>query len=193
MIKSYHKSILLVFVLLLVFAFSGCKKKPAQKPAAPEISVKETTPVTVVYLEKKGPYSEAGKAFEEIFALMGKKNVKLSAAPMGVYYDNPEQVKPEETRYEVMCPFTGEFKGDEELKVKELPAQEIASVIYTGPYEECGPTYKKLYGWITENNYEPVGAPIEKYLNDPSKVKPEELKTEICVPVKAKAEEKKEG
>ncbi|MCK4395876.1 GyrI-like domain-containing protein [candidate division WOR-3 bacterium] len=190
MLKSFNKSMLLVLSILLVFSLFGCKEKPAEEPkqVEPEISIKETTPLTVVYLEKKGPYAETGKSMEELFALIEKKDVKLSGAPMGMYYDDPEKVKSEETRYEVLCPFEGEFKGDEELRVKELPAQKVACVLYTGPYDKCAPTYKKLFGWIAGQNLVPTGAPVEKYLNDPSKVKPEELKTEILVPVKSKVE-----
>jgi AraC family transcriptional regulator len=185
MYKSFYRASLLVLTVLLVFALFGCKEKPEEKPepAEPEMSIKKTMPATVVYLEKKGPYKETGKAMDELFALMKKKNIEFAGAPMGMYYDDPEKVKPEETKYEVMCPFKGEFAGDDELKVKEIPSQEIASTIYVGPYDMCGPTYKKLFGWMAEKKLVPAGAVIEKYLNDPKKVKPEELKTEICVPV----------
>lgn len=190
MLKFFQKSMVLVLIGLLVFAL-GCKEKPVEKPpepTKPEISVKEIAAITVVYLEKKGPYSETGKAMAELFGFMGKKNLKPRNFPMGVFHDDPEKVASEKTRYEVMSQFVGEFKGDKELKVKELPAQKVAMVLYTGPYEKCMPTYKELFGWIIENKYEPYGPCMEKYLNDPSQVPPEELKTEICVPVKAKTE-----
>jgi len=191
-----HKSVLLVSVILLVFVFISCEQKPVEKvePITPAINIKDNAAVTVVYLEKKGPYTETGKSMGELFSMMGKRNLKMRNYPMGLYYDDPEQVKPEDTRYEVMCQFVGEFKGDDDLKVKEIPAQKVASTVYVGPYEKCAPTYKKLYSWIVENKYEPCGVSFEKYLNAPDKVKAEELKTEICVPVKAATEEgKKEG
>lgn len=192
MLKSFNKSMLLVLSVLLVLCLFGCKEKPVEEPpepAKPEISVKDTEPMTVVYLEKKGPYSETGKLMEELFTLLKKKDLKLRNFPMGFYYDDPEKVAPEETRYEVVCQFVGEFKGDNELKVKELPAQKVACLLYTGPYEKCAPAYKELFGWVMKNKYQPVGPCIEKYLNDPSKVKPEELKTEISVPVKKVVED----
>jgi len=187
MSKSFPKCVSLVLVLLLVFAFVGCKQKPVEniKPVVPAISIKDNAAITVVYLEKKGPYTETGKSMGELFALLGKKNLKPRNYPMATFYDDPEQVKPEDARYEVMSQFVGEFKGDKDLKVKEIPGQKVASTLYVGPYEKCAPTYKKLYGWMMDNKYEVCGAAIEKYLNDPMKVKPEELKTEICIPVKA--------
>jgi len=189
MLNFYRKSCLVILVTLLVFAFFGCQEKPKEepKPAMPtalEISVKKSEPITVVYLEKKGPYSETGKAIGELYALIGKKGLKPRNYPMGVYLDDPEKVKPEETKYEVMSQFVGEFKGDAELKMKEIAARNLASIVYVGPYEKCKPAYVKIYSWIAKNKYEITGPPIEKYLNDPSQVAPEQLKTEISVPVK---------
>ena len=194
MFKSLHKYMLLV--VFVIFSLAGCKQKPAQKPAAekktvvPEVSIKETVALKVVYLEEKGPYSETGKSMQKLFSLMTKKNLKPSGPPMGIFYDNPEVVKPEETRYEVLSPFIGEFKGDNELKVKELPAQKVAVIIYKGPYEKSATAYKKLFDWLAKNNYAPAGAPMEKYLTLPSQVAPPELKTEILIPVKPKTQGK---
>ncbi len=193
MSASYRKGMLLLLVVFATFLLYSCAEKPQEKapePTKTEITTKDRGSITVVYLEKKGPYSETGKAMEELFALMGKKNLKMRNQPMGVYYDDPGKVAPEETHYEVLSQFIGEFKGDDELKVKEMPAQKVAMVLYTGPYEKCEPIYKELYSWIGKNNYEQCGPTMEKYLNDPRKVKPEELKTEILVPIKAKDVEK---
>ncbi|TET22791.1 MAG: GyrI-like domain-containing protein [Candidatus Cloacimonadota bacterium] len=195
MSASYRKGMLLLLAVFVVFLLFSCAEKPQEKapePTKTEITTKDMDAITVVYLDKKGPYSETEKAMEELFVLMGKKNLKMRNQPMGAYYDDPEKVPPEETKYEVLSQFIGEFKGDDELKVKEIPAQKVAMVLYTGPYEKCEPIYKELYSWIAKNNYEPCGPSMEKYLNDPRKIKPEELKTEILIPIKLKAEEKPE-
>jgi len=189
---SYTKYSALVLIVLAVFLFLGCPERTAEtpEPEKSEIAATDMDAMTVVYLEKKGPYQETGKAMGELFALMGKKELKMRNYPMACYYDDPNKVDPKETRYEVFSEFVGEFKGDKELKVKEIPAQKMAKVLYVGPYEKCEPAYKELYGWIGKNNYEVCGPSYEKYLNDPSKVAPEELKTEIMVPIKAKDVEK---
>jgi AraC family transcriptional regulator len=183
----------LAFAAFLIIGLCGCPERPAEKPPEPEkpeMTMKDIDAMTVVYLEKKGPYEETGKAMMELFELMKKKEIKERNFPMGFYYDDPTKVDPKETRYEVLSQFVGEFKGDKELKVKEIPAQKVATVLYVGPYEKCMDTYMELYGWIAKNNYEVCGPSMEKYLNDPAKVTPEELKTEIMVPVKEKDKEK---
>jgi effector-binding domain-containing protein len=194
MSKFFQKSLVVLSAVVLVLAVFGCKEKPAEKPPVtekPEITIEDFAPIKVAYVEKKGPYSETGKSMQELFKLFGEKNLKQRNYPMGVYFDDPQKVKPDQTRYEVMCQFVGEFEGDKQLKVKKLPAQKVAKTLYVGPYEECESTYKKLYEWIMTKGYKPAGPAMEKYLNDISQVPPESLKTEICVPV-TKMEEKKE-
>ena len=91
-----------------------------------------------------------------------------------------------------------------DYEIKTLPARRLATVPHTGPYNQIGPAFGKL-GSIAG----PAGlfalpgammkmrdalggassvrrrqAPAcEIYWNDPSRVTPAELKTEICVPV----------
>jgi AraC family transcriptional regulator len=189
MLTSCNKWAVALLAIAMAFLFLGCPEKTAEtppEPEKPEITATDMDAMTVVYLEKKGPYGETGNAMMELFTLMGKKELKMRNYPMACYYDDPNTVDPKETRYEVFSEFVGEFKGDKDLKVKEIPVQKMAKMLYVGPYEKCEPAYREMYGWIAKNNYEPCGPSYEKYLNDPSKVAPEELKTEILVPIKAK-------
>jgi len=59
--------------------------------------------------------------------------------------------------------------------------------MHHGPYERLGETYAALFGqWLPANGREPGGASCsyEIYLNDPNSTPPEELLTEVCVPLK---------
>ena len=51
------------------------------------------------------------------------------------------------------------------------------------PYEKSAPTYKKLFEWIAANHTKVAGPTWEVYLNDPRKVSPEEILTEIYAPI----------
>ena len=53
-----------------------------------------------------------------------------------------------------------------------------------GPYEGMKSTYEALTEWIQKNGYETEGIAIEYYYNDPRQVAPEEIKTEIQLPLK---------
>jgi effector-binding domain-containing protein len=56
--------------------------------------------------------------------------------------------------------------------------------VHRGPYETCEPTFLALFSWI-ESRHLQIADPIrEVYTNDPGEVKPEEILTEILVPVR---------
>jgi AraC family transcriptional regulator len=59
-------------------------------------------------------------------------------------------------------------------------------VTYKGPYSGLEAAYTALFGnWLPESGEEPADAPCyELYLNSPMDTAPEDLITEICLPLK---------
>jgi len=69
----------------------------------------------------------------------------------------------------------------------ECKATKMAVYLYVGPYEKVGDAYGKVFQFIEQNGYKMAGPAMEKYLDmNPQAVKPEDLKTEINVPVEKK-------
>jgi hypothetical protein len=58
-----------------------------------------------------------------------------------------------------------------------------AQIMHRGPYSEEGPTVMKLHEFIMEEDYRMRGHHHEIYLSDPSRSKPENIKTIIRQPV----------
>jgi hypothetical protein len=58
-----------------------------------------------------------------------------------------------------------------------------AQIMHRGPYSEEGPTVMRLHEFITEEGYRMRGHHHEIYLSDPSRSKPENIKTIIRQPV----------
>jgi DNA gyrase inhibitor GyrI len=177
--------------LMVVAMMVGCGggEKPAakiEKPAEP-VFVAQVIPVdsmTVASLAKMGPYADAGKALTELMDMAQKQKLEPAGPMFGMYYDNPAQVKPESTKYEVCIPVkagTKVMKVDKKtgFSVKKVAPMQVAVTDYMGPYDQVSPTYAKLYKWVGENNYQPAGPMMEWYLSDPSKVKPESLQAKI--------------
>ncbi|MEW6686342.1 MAG: GyrI-like domain-containing protein [Candidatus Edwardsbacteria bacterium] len=191
MLRDNKSTALVVALLLLGLVCFGCAKKEEKPvvqapPPPPEVVIKTVTPLTAACLSKVGPYSETGKSLGELFGWLAKKKLTIEGPPMGIYYDDPKTVAPEKTRYEVCLPITPGTKGDKNVKVKELPGGEMAVIMHHGPYGQCGGAYEKICKWIAESGYEIIGAAREIYLNDPGKVPPDSLLTEIQFPVKKK-------
>jgi len=151
-----------------------------------KVNLKKTEPMRVAVINHVGPYSQVGKLYEEIAKWLGQKQLEIAGPPFGWFYDNPEEVQAHKLRSEVGFPFKGEAKPESNIKIKEVPAQEVLYAIHKGPYREVGPSYAALFQYAREKGYIPLGCPMEIYLNDPAKVPENELLTEIQLPVKKK-------
>lgn len=87
-------------------------------------------------------------------------------------------------RVEVAWPVFAIVKGNQEIKPYTLTAGNMVRTVHHGPYESCRPTYQRLFTWIKTKGLHISGPIREVYLNDPCQVKPEEILTEIFVPVR---------
>jgi DNA gyrase inhibitor GyrI len=187
------RTALTLAILMVALAIIGCGgQKPAeqaQKPAEPAFvaEVATTDTMVVASVVKMGPYAEYGKTMTELMTWLTNAKVTLApdAMPFGVYYDNPAQVKPESTRYEVCIPVPKGTKGDKKagVIVKVLPPMQVAQAMHVGAYDKVGAVYAKLYQWVGENKLQPAGPMMEFYLNDPAKVPVESLQTRVCAVV----------
>jgi len=194
------KNVLSVAISLMAIAMIvGCggTEQPAktEQPAEPVFVAQTMSLPTmkVASIAKMGPYSDCGKGIGELMGVVQAEKLTLKGTPYGMYFDDPANVKPESTRYEVCVPVAPETKTKVDKKtgfvVKEVPEMTVAVTEYMGPYDKVGPTYEKLYQWIAENKLEAATPPamVEWYLSDPAKVKPESLMARVAVVVKPPA------
>ena len=69
-------------------------------------------------------------------------------------------------------------------EIKQFPKMRVAYVTMIGPYgESTEQGFGKLFAWLDANRIQPLGAPIGIFYDDPSKVAPEKMRSELCVPV----------
>ena len=75
------------------------------------------------------------------------------------------------------------------LEQVTLPAGRHAVLTYQGPYAGLPAAYDQLFGlWLPQSGEEPADSPVfEIYLNSPMDTAPDDLLTEICLPLKGKA------
>ena len=137
-------------------------------------------------LPHKGAYHEIGKSFEAFGAICESRRLwPQVGAVLGVYFDSPETVAEEELRSFAGAEFAGGAlpEGMEEVK---LAGGKTAVLTYKGPYSGIHAAYHSLFGnWLPQSGEEPADQPCyEIYLNNPRDTAPEELLTEICLPLK---------
>lgn len=152
-----------------------------------EVNVVEVKPQQVLGLRKRGTYAEIGPMLTEVYkhALAGK--VSLDGCPMFICHETPKQAmkanEQSNADVEVAVPVAQPVQGSGDIRCYELPGGQMARIVHKGPYETSGAAYKQLFAWIAENHKKVAGPTREVYLNDPRKVPPEEILTEIYAPI----------
>ena len=141
-----------------------------------EIEEKVLEPVLIAGLRMRGKYSECGKGFGRIGRRFGRH---ICGKAMLLIYDS--EFREEDADFEACMPVRG--GGDvDEIEVRELPGGRCVSLLHSGPYEECGRSYEKLFTYINEKGYVVETPCREVYIKGPGMIfkgNPKKYLTEI--------------
>lgn len=133
-----------------------------------------------------GPYTEIGRAFEKLGAVVGGRGLFARAGHMvGVYYDDPSATPAAALRSHAGFEMPADVAIEPPLEVVTLPAGPHAVLRFRGPYSGLPAAYDQLFGlWLPGSGRAPADSPVfEVYLNSPMDTAPEDLLTEICLPL----------
>ncbi|MBB4064618.1 AraC family transcriptional regulator [Gellertiella hungarica] len=152
-----------------------------------DVEFRTMEPVKAIGVDHRGPYITIGKAFETLWGLLWARNLAEPGAKMyGVYYDDPEGVAPDQLR-SAACVATSkpDMAVEAPLRPIAIAGGRYAVLTHKGPYSELHLAYTWLYGqWLPAANIEVRNEPaIEIYPNTPQDTAPQDLITEICIPV----------
>jgi AraC family transcriptional regulator len=139
---------------------------------------------TYVALECLGSYAQIPQKLGELMAEVQKQKLEMLDGPSILYYNSPDQVKPEELKWEVCVPLHPLEKVAAPLKNGEYKHPTVAEVMYKGPYDLVSSAYPPLMQFIAKNGYQVSGPICETYMDDPADTKPADCRTLIVVPVK---------
>lgn len=152
-----------------------------------EITIVDVKPQLVAGITKVGHYKLIAELLPKLYEYAGSKGAQFAGPPVFVCHETAEQAmeadKTGTAKVEVAAPIAEKIPETDEIKCYTLPGGKMAKTIHKGPYEQCGPTYEKLFKWLGENGKKITGQTREIYLNDPHEVGPDELLTEIYVPI----------
>lgn len=141
----------------------------------------------IAALPHRGPYNEISRAYDKLGAILGARGLWPQAGAMvAVYYDDPDATPPADLRSHAGVAFGPDVVLEAPLEVVILPAGPHAVMTYRGPYSGLGAAYEVLFGqWLPGSGHEPADSPVfEIYLNTPMDTAPEDLLTELCVPLR---------
>ncbi len=106
---------------------------------------------------------------------------------IGVSYDDPEVTAPENIRYDACITVDDTIEPEGEVNIQEIPGGDYAVATHKGPFSKLIESYSKLYGEWAPRSGRVVKqtACFEIYRNDPDKTPPEELLTDIYIPLES--------
>ena len=122
-----------------------------------------------------------GKCYGDILQYLGPKGVQPAGPPFAIYYN----MDMSNLDVEIGFPVSAIIEGNGSVKPGKLPAGKAAVALHVGAYDKIGESYNALTAFLKEQNIEADTFCYEVYLNDPNNTPPDELKTEIYIPVKA--------
>ena len=153
------------------------------------VEIKKLPAMRVACVRHVGPYDQCGTAWGKLCQLAGQYGLFGPDTRMiGLGHDDPVITPPEKIRYDACITVPDTFAGTPELPVHVIEEAEYAMALVKGPYTNLAPAFAYVCGvWGPDSGREFAGAAsIEFYLNDPGQTPPEELLTEIGVPLAPK-------
>ena len=172
------------------FGLSPTSYRKAQKPAGSadvaDVRLEDFGPKRVAFLRHVGPSNEVAPAWQKLMSWAGWRGL-IRSAPMllGIVYDSPDITSEAKLRYDAAMVVGEDVHGEGEIGIQEITAGQYAVLLHIGPYSNINQTYDRLFGdWLPSSGCEPASIPaFERYLNTPYDTAPENLRTDIYVPL----------
>jgi AraC family transcriptional regulator len=166
-----------------------CIGDPLRKKAKPLITeIRILSEEKVLFVRKTGRYDQA--AATAWGALMkfaySRRLMNTDTKVIGISHDSPDITPEEKIRYDACITVTGSVKPDGEVGIQTIAGGRYAVFLHQGPYESFNSTYDYIMAqWYPESGEKLRDLPcFDVYLNrDPRRTKPENLRTEIYVPI----------
>jgi AraC family transcriptional regulator len=154
-----------------------------------EVRLQRIGPLRLAFFRHIGPYDEVGIAWGKLMSWAGRRGLLGPGMKMlGIVHDDYEITPPETLRYDAALPVDESVQPSGELGIQTLEPREYAIATHRGPYSTSGDTYARLAGeWLPASGRELLTAPaLEIYRNSPFSTAPEDLLTDIHLPLAPK-------
>lgn len=158
-------------------------------PAAPfrlaERIVLQATPLAVIRHDGIR-LADLRDAFDRGYTAIGELFQSGELVPTGpalaIYYGDPMDEFDLELGFPVAdAPAAPITRGDLVVRASQLPAGPAVAATHVGPYDGLGAAWGEL---VSAAEAEPTGISIESYVGDPGSAAPDELRTDLIMPVR---------
>jgi AraC family transcriptional regulator len=127
-----------------------------------------------------------GPVFERFVSWAGQRGLfGPNTKVIGIGHDDPNSVPAEKLRFDCCITVGDNFQPEGEVGLQEIGGGEFAVITHRGAYEQLPDSYAFLYGfWLPASGRKVRAAPpFEVYHNSPRDTAPENLLTDINVPL----------
>ncbi len=151
-----------------------------------DVAIKEIGPRYVASVRNiLENYNYEGRLWHYMMKETADQNLKPSnpCLAFGIFHD--AEYKERDVDVEIQMTVEGEYHDTEHVRFKTEPAVCVASVMHYGSYETIGDADAAVAAWVEKNGYQMCGVMFNIYHVSPHETQnPDELVTEVCIPVK---------
>ena len=137
-------------------------------------------------LRHVGAYSRISETFARLGAIAGPAGLfGPDALMLAVYHDDPETTPEADLRSDVALTLPAGRPVPSGLTELVIPAGRYARLRHTGPYDGLGAAWRRLRSeWLPRSGQRlGAGVSYEVYRNTPMNARPEELITDLYLPL----------
>lgn len=151
--------------------------------------IKVVPPIRAICIEVRGEYG--GKGTEEAWKALidyatSNRLIGWNPDAFSIYYDDPDETGVDNCRSDLCIAIRKDIIPGAPIKIKKIEGGTFLVFRYQGPYEKLWNVYNHLFKehFIRNDKYKLRDAPIlEKYMKYSEKTRPENLLTDILIPV----------
>ena len=151
------------------------------------VHVREVAEIRVFAIRHVGPYLGIGEAFGKLHATATQHALaqRPGTQMIAVYHDDPRVTPGAQLRSDAGVSVTPDQKPIEGLTELEIPEGVYAISIHRGPYDGLPAAWAALRDtWLPSSGRQLAAGPsLEIYQNSPMDTKPEDLETELYLPL----------
>ncbi|KNX36329.1 MerR family transcriptional regulator [Luteipulveratus halotolerans] len=137
---------------------------------------------TVVALRGTIPsYADEARLWEQMLPELGRQDITMTG-PCGAI-DLADEYQESDVDKEVFAPVAAGTTAASPLVVRDLPELPAARAVLTGPYDQIGEACDQLVRWASDQALQGLAGMRYVYVNDVRATPPEQLVTEIYLPV----------
>ena len=149
-----------------------------------DVRIETLKPIHVARIRHIGPYAEVDRCFEQIFRWAASIGVPTGRV-LTLSCDDPETVVPERLRCDACVELRTKKEPPPGIVLGPVGGGRFAVYRHKGAYEGIAPVYARLLGeWLAGSGESMADGPwMEIYRNSPADTVPDNLATDLCLPV----------